>query len=158
MSRADAHEWAKPLLRQIIERADERWEGNLTTVIPVKPTFQGFLFKMIFTEVPERVMTDVILPVLQEQACTVKREQQDLAEAQRKQSAQRLAKIKRRIEKIADVEGLQQTLKELREMRGNGGSEAKRRKFSDGAMEVLQTSFRVGAAKLEENKQEEGDN
>ena len=156
MSRADAHEWAKPILRQIIDRADGRWEGRLKTVIPAKSTFEGFVFKMIFTDVPECVIIDYILPVLKERACIVKRVSEDEAEAQRKQSFQRLAKITTQIDKIGDVAGTHKTIMELIAMRGTGGSEAKKRKFTDGLAEVLQTSFRVGSAKLQENKSDEG--
>ena len=153
--RKEAYVWASSLLRHIIAKADASWEGELKVVLPLKPTVTGFLYKMVFTNVPDALMENVIVPGIQEQQCTVERVQKDLAAEQRRNSESRMIQIRSRIDAIGNVSKMQQTIGRLMEMRGEGGPETKKRKFSEGAMDVLKTSVKVGAAKLAENREEE---
>ena len=79
----------------------------------------------------------------------------DLQDQDKKKSEVRLQEIQSRAAQIGDVEDLKATIDRLQTLRGHGGSESKRQRFADGAMNVLSTSITVGSARLEDAKPKE---
>ena len=75
-----------------------------------------------------------------------------VAEADRKQANIRIAQVKKRVADLADIENMNSLIKELKDMRGTGGSEAKRTKFGDEAMSTLSICVRVCDAQLNQGK------
>ena len=154
-SRREAYAWASVLLRSIVEKADMRWQGEMKAVIPMGMSVTGCRYKAVLIDVPEQMIDHTIIPGLQGQQCTVQKMQKDLQAQDRKKSAERLKQIQSRVAQIGNVADQKATIDRLSMLHGDGGPEAKRQKFAQGAMTVLKTSVAVGSANLEEAQPKE---
>jgi hypothetical protein len=141
---SDAFTWATVMLRKIITQADAKWEGTLDTVIPLTEQVDGFLYKMVFEDMPEDLLHNVIIPGMRVMACTARMEPHAVTAMHRKS-----------VRDIGNVGSMRDTVNTILQMRGNGGPEAKKRKFSSEAMNILYTSVKVGSHKLAENKEDD---
>ena len=135
ISRKDAYSWMNKVIRKGVNEKGAHWEGDLQKVIPMRQAINGMEYKVQFEDVPEQLIQDVILPVLQKADCQVKR----------------LSKDAERTFRVAKTQSL---IQQLIALRGNGGSDAKRRRFSEDLTGVYNRSSRVGSAKLQELKEE----
>ena len=125
-------------------------EGEMKAVSPIGLGMTGAKYKAVFSNVPDPMLDDSIIPGLEEQNCRVQRLRQDLQAQDRKRSMASLQKIQSRVDSIGDVTKLTATIDRLSAMHGDGGPEEKRHRFARGAMVVLQTSVAVGSARLDE--------
>ena len=113
----------------------------------------GYRYKAVLKDVPEDIIERSIIPGLTGQNCIVTRMQKDLEAQDRKRSALHKVAIQSRIAQIGNVAAMTATIDRLANLYGDGGSEAKKQRFAQGAMTVLSTSVAVGSAHLEEAKQ-----
>ena len=148
-SRKEAYAWASMLLRRIVEKDGMCWKGEMKAVIPMGMSVGGSRYKAVLVDVPEEMIETSIIPGLQGQECNVKRMEKDLQDQDRKNSAARFEQIQSRLTQIGNVADMKATIDRLSMLRGDGGTEAKRQRFAQGAMTVLCTSVAVGSAHLE---------
>ena len=121
----------------------------------MKMSMTGCRYKAVLEDVPEEIIEQSIIPGLAGQGCTVKRMQKDLQERDKEKSAARLLRIQSRVNEIGNVAEMKATIDRLSLLHGDGGKEAKRQRFAQGAMTVLKTSVTVGSANLEEAQPKE---
>ena len=152
VSRPEAYEWATAIVRHICQSSGATWQGQLKAAIPLKSVINGFLFKIILIDVPEDMIQSVLIPGLEQRQCTVKRMEHRMAEADRKLAQIRVSEAKKRAHQLGDVETMASLIKDLKDMRGNGGPEAKSRKFGNDAMSALSISARACEAQLNQRK------
>ena len=146
------------MLKEILAEADTGMEGDLKTVIPIGQSLHGFKYKFIFEGTPESLMRDVLVAGMEEKhQCAVKRIHKDVANLQRRESEARVQGIRKRVTALSDLEKVNATIAALIALRGEGGPEKKRIKFSDQAMSLISTSSRIAACNLRENREERQD-
>lgn len=148
ITRKEAYDWACTMVQESIAKEGALMEGHMDAVIPCRQTVTGFLFKLVFRDVPDRLMRGVIIPGIKEKGCTVSIQDINEAAQQRKQSAERLANIRKRVNALGNTEDIVDVVKELMRMRGDGGPEEKRRKFVQGAMDVIRITTQVAGSTL----------
>ena len=152
ITRQAAYEWATDVIRHICDSSGTIWEGQLKASIPLRAVVDGFLFKVILMNVPDDLVSRALIPGMEQRLCTVKRLEQQLAEADRKRADARLAEVKKRVHDLADVGKVESLITELAAMRGTGGPEGKQRKFANDGMSVLSTCVRISASQLDHCK------
>ena len=159
-TRSKAFTWACKLLRQGSSELGVIMEGKLVQVIPIRECVQGFELKLVFHDMPESTMQELILPTLEKEGptrlCNV---QEENARAIRsREFAQNKAA---QAASIGDVADTKKFLKELIEM-GNdeenaagqeGGARGGKRKLAAHCAEIFARSTRICASKLQENKE-----
>ena len=151
--RREAYVWAVEMVNDCVSKTNATMEGELEKVIPVKQTVAGFQFKFVFSGVPDRLMKEVLIPGIEDKDCIVKMQSHDEAAEQRKASNQRLATLRRRSDQLADSAGdIADVVKTLMRMRGEGGSEIKRARFANRAMDVISITTQVAGANLQETR------
>lgn len=146
----EAYSWAQRLVKQIFADSGQAWEGELKTVKQKKRTTNGFMFYFILEEVPRQNIEGVLIPGLKQNDCSVMRVAQEEAAELRKRSVANMQRIRTNQQSIGDVSGLKALVEDLTRMRGDGGPEGKKRKFVNGAMNVLSIAFTVGSQGLAE--------
>jgi hypothetical protein len=155
VKRSDALTWGMAMIREIMSESEAKWEGNLKAVIPLTEQVEGFLYKMIFHDVPEELLRSVVIPGMQLMGCNARFEPRAVTAMHRRNMETTIYTVKDRVRDIGNVGPMQTTLTKIMDMRGEGGPEAKRRKCGNEAMSILHTSVKIGAHKLEENKEED---
>ena len=131
------------VLRDVCSRGEQEWEGQLKAVIPMRPSVDGFLFKLVFCAVPDELLERTIIPGLEIQGHPIKKMAAD-AEAQGRTNASKVLGNKRkRMEDATDFGNPKSTVDKLIQMRGDGGPENKTRRFANGHQSLLSTSMRL---------------
>ena len=133
-------------------RTSQEWQGEVKAVFPIGVNMQGCRYKVILEDVPSHVIDQTIIPGFEGQQCAVKRVDTDRQLEDRKRSHQRMLDIRSRVSSIGAVGKMEGLIKNLYDLRGHGGKAAKKEKFAEDAMSVLQTSVKVGSANLDEAK------
>ena len=159
-TRSKAFTWACKLLRQGSSELGVIMEGKLVQVIPIRECVQGFELKLVFHDIPESTMQELILPTLEKEGptrqCNV---QEENAQAiRRREFAQNKAS---QAAAIGDVADTKKFLKEFMEMRNDeddtagqeGGCRGGKRKLAAHCAEIFARSTRICASKLQENKE-----
>ena len=62
VSRQQAYDWAKGLIRDICQSAGANFDGQLKAAIPLKSVITGFLYKLVFQDVPEELICSTVIP------------------------------------------------------------------------------------------------
>ena len=135
-------------------------EGKLVQVIPIRECVQGFELKLVFHDMPESTMQELILPTLEKEGPTRQiNVQEESAQAiRRREIAQNKAA---QAATIGDVQDIKKFLKELMVM-GNdeddsagqeGGARGGKRKLAAHCAEIFARSTRICASKLQQNKE-----
>ena len=153
--RKDAYAWVARMMHGIMQKHDTLFEGEMKAVIPMGMSISGCRYKAVFENVPDMMMTSIIIPGMEEQGCSVKMVEKSIQLLDKARNSSRGASKRSRVEGIGQVTDLKATIDSLQSMRGMGGTEVRRQRFADNAMEILSTSVHVGSADLEEAKQRE---
>ena len=159
-TRSKAFTWACKLLRQGSSELGVIMEGKFVQVIPIRECGQGFELKLVFHDIPESTMQELILPTLEKEGptrqCNV---QEENAQAiRRREFAQNKAS---QAAAIGDVADTKKFLKELMEMRNDeddtagqeGGCRGGKRKLAANCAEIFARSTRICDSKFQENKE-----
>ena len=160
-TRSKAFTWACKLLRQGSSELGVIMEGKLVQVIPIRECVQGFELKLVFHDIPESTMQELILPTLEKEGptrqCNVQEENarairsREIAQNKAAQAAE-----------LGDVADTKKFLNRLCEMADNdevdssgqeGGARGGKRKFAAHCAEIFARSTRICASKLQENKE-----
>ena len=143
------------LLRGIAAKDDMRFQGESKAVVPIGVSPTGCRYRVVFSDMPEETIDDIIIPGIIENDCTVRMMSKDLQAEDKKNSMRRLEDIRSRVASIGNVSKITSMIDRLSTMHGDGGPENKRQKFAQGAMTVLKTAVAVGSANLEEAQPKE---
>ena len=110
ISRKDAHTWALKVVRKAIIEKGALWEGDLRLTTPMRSTVSGMQYKLQFTNVPEQLMTEVIIPAFQKDDCQVERLSKDAEKAFKDHSISRARDALKRAQAIGDVAVVNSTI------------------------------------------------
>ena len=143
-----AKKWATTIVRKAVSESYHTWEGDLSQVVPLNFTVAGKRSKLKFVGVPEALIADVVMPALK-RLCPVKRLSTEEELAQRRPDSSR-----RRAQAIGDVDKAQSFMERLIEMRGDGGSDIKRRKFTEHVANVVERSQRLASSGMRQMKED----
>ena len=156
ISKKDAFKWAIGIIRTATRDADTFVEGELHKVIPLRATVSGMQFKLHFVGVPDQLMSSVILPAFEKEGQVAKfsKDQEENDEARCFSKAADTAK---RAQAIGDVAGVNSMLETLLSLRGDGGTELRKRKFSDNCANVLERSQRFASNGMREMREDARD-
>ena len=154
ITQPEARKWATKIIRGATKEAGSSFEGELFKVIPLRKTVSGILFKVHFMGVPENLMSTVIIPAFEREGPVTKfskdEEQHDKA-----RSAQKAADAKARARAIGDIDGTKTLLNKIMMLRGEGGPDnAKKRRFADNSMSVVERAQRFAAHGMREEKED----
>ena len=152
LERGPAFKWIVALIREFMLRTDHESEGQVKAVFPFGVNTQGCRYKVILEDFPSHVLDQTIIPGFEAHQCAVKKVDADRNVEDKKRSHERMLDIRSRVKSIGAVDRMESLIKDLKDMRGNGGKVAKKEQFAEDAMSVLKTSVKVGAANLEEAK------
>ena len=160
-TRSKAFTWACKLLRQGSSELGVIMDGKLVQVIPIRECVQGFEVKLVFHDMPESTMQELILPTFEKEGssrqCNVQEENdrrirsKEIAQGKAAQAAA-----------IGDVAGTTKFLNRLCEMANTeeedsagqeGGARGGKRKLAAHCAEIFARSTRICASKLQENKE-----
>ena len=98
-----SYAWATSVFKDIIETSSKSFEGELKVVIPLRMVVTGFVYKLILKNVPEELVTEVLIPGLQQRCCLVQRMEAQMAEQDRKRAHKRLQEVKEQCQDIGDT-------------------------------------------------------
>ena len=113
ISHKDAYSWMNKVIRKAVNEKGALWEGDLQKVIPMRQTISGMEYKVQFEDVPEALIQDVILPVLQKADCQVKRLSKDAERTFREHAMKRARLATRNAEAIGDYAKSQSLIQQL---------------------------------------------
>ena len=143
ISRTDAFKWAIGVIRTATKEADTSFEGELHKVIPLRATVTGIQFKLHFVSVPDQLMSTVIIPAFEEEG-QVARLSKDQQQHDKARCDAKAADTALRAQAIGDLKGVNSMLGKLLLMRGDGGPDnAKKRRFADNSLNVMERSQRL---------------
>lgn len=149
VNRRQAKIWMQQIIRRGLDKAMAQWEGELLVVIPLGSDVQGMKYKVVFKDVPEKLLHDVIFPTMSAHGL-VKQQTREEADANRLQhEASRNLKASNR-RALGDAAKNQELVEKLARLRGEGGTEAAKRKFADCCAGILNRSGKVAASRLSE--------
>ena len=158
ISRKDAYLWAKQTIMDAYAAIEggPPLEGGIKAVIPLHSTFTGQKIKIILRDVTEETVRSTIMPAFEKQG-TVRRlsAEEELADAKRNQA--KLARKAKAASMIGDMDRVENTIREMQAMRGNGGPESKKRKFVDTCMHWMDRSQKIASHGLRELQEEHED-
>ena len=160
-TRAKAFSYACKLLRQGSSELGVMVEGKLVTVIPIRECVQGFELKLVFHDVPESTMQELILPTFEKEGTSRQCNEQE--ERARQIRSREIAQNKAaQAAAIGDVADTKKILNRLCEMADTdevdsagqeGGARGGKRKLAAHCAEIFARSTRICASKLQENKE-----
>ena len=145
-----AKKWATTIVQKAVNESYHTWEGDLSQVVPLNFTVAGKRFKLKFVGVPEALIADVVMPAFKRLG-PVNRFSTEEELAQRRPDS-----VKRRAQTIGDVDKVQSFMERL-EMRGNGGSDIKRRQFADHCANAVERSQRFASSGMRQMKEDSRD-
>ena len=125
------------MIKQAVEENDIRWEGTLK-VTPLSSTPEGKRFRFKFHNVPEALIHKVVIPAFEKTGHVRKVAEQEL-------HAQVLHGdgLRRRIESAGNFEKMYSLVTELKELRGSGGSESRKRRFYENLASCVDRTHRI---------------
>ena len=91
------------LLRSIAAKDDMRFQGESKAVIPIGVSPTGCRYKVVFSDMPEETIDDIIIPGITENDCTVRKMAKDLQAEDKENSMRRLEDIRSRVASIGNV-------------------------------------------------------
>ena len=153
-TRVAAKRMVKAILQDTIQKRCSTFEGDLTLALPLTHTMHGMKYKLVFKGVPPSMMEDLVLPALRDRGFAEVISKDDVAQQRMKKEEFNLLKKKNR-KSIGDFGMASDLISRLEKLRGTGGSEASRRKFSDACIDLAARSSRIATAGMTEFQADE---
>ena len=132
-------------------QAIKKWEGDRVRIIPLNSTVAGKRFKLKFVGVPELLIADIVMPVLQKLGQVKK------VSSEEEMARGRPAIARRRAQAIGDVDKVSTCMEHIVDMRGSGGSDIKKRKFADNCANAIERSQIFASSGMRQMKEDTRD-
>ena len=149
-----ASEWATKVIKQAVEENGTRWEGGLT-VTPLSSTPEGKRFRLRFTNVPEALISSVVMPAFEAKGTAHRLGEQELHAQSTNGEV-----LKRRLESAGNFDKMYDLVTELKEKRDSGGSESRKRRFYENLANRIDRTHRIttnGMKQLREDTRDDVD-
>ena len=157
-NRSAARRWVVEILENFVKKSGSPMRGTLTKVLPL-PADNGTLTKRLrieFKNTCEDTMQQIVVPALRQHG-RIHRFAADEATAQVSRDQQMVSRKSAAAAAVGDVSGTKDLLHKWTTMRGEGGSQRKKRKCVDNMVNLFERSQRVATHKMREMVETEVD-
>ena len=151
VNRSAARRWVVEILENFVKNSGTPMRGTLTKVLPL-PADSGTLTKRLRIEIKdtcEDTMQQIVVPALRQHG-RIHRFAAEEAAAQVSRDQQMASRKSAAAAAVGDVSGTRDLLHKWTTMRGEGGSQRKKRKCVDNMVNLFERSQRVATHKMRE--------